>query len=133
MKHERPQDSGRMLAQGGEVGSPTESESHAVSRKTYVADSALPGLAPPALADVQIGAATGCEVTRALIAQNRVVTNPSHHHPGPMGRGVRAAIHPFAEDDLEPFYMAVPGELLFTTQDRSPVAPLTGHRNDNAR
>ena len=44
---------------------------HAVSRKTYVADSALVRLVPPSLAALQIGAVTEREVTRALIALNR--------------------------------------------------------------
>ena len=44
---------------------------HAVSRKTYVADSALLRLTPPALAALQIGAVTDREVIRALIALNR--------------------------------------------------------------
>ncbi len=44
---------------------------HAVSRKTFVSDSALPRLMPPALSALQIGAVTDREVTRALIALNK--------------------------------------------------------------
>jgi hypothetical protein len=43
---------------------------HAVSRKTYVADRALPRLTLKALAALQISAVTEREVTRALIALN---------------------------------------------------------------
>lgn len=44
---------------------------HAVSRKTFVSDSALPRLMPPALAALQIGVVTDREVTRALITLNK--------------------------------------------------------------
>ena len=44
---------------------------HAVTRKTFIADSALPRLTPPALAALQIGAVTDREITRALIALNQ--------------------------------------------------------------
>ncbi len=111
----------------------TERE-HAVSRKTYVADRALPRLTPPALAALQIGAVTEREVTRALLALNRsglaessvkrfraslsaffawavrerlVATNPVTGTRVPVGRRVRTAIRPFAEDELEAFYLAV--------------------------
>ncbi len=44
---------------------------HSVSRKTYISDSAVPRLTPPALATLQIGAVTDREVTRALVVLNR--------------------------------------------------------------
>ena len=107
---------------------------HSVSRKTYTADSALPRLAPPALTALRIGAVTDREVTRALIALNRsrlaessvkrfraslsaffawavrerlIASNPVTGTRVPKGRGVRAEIRPFGEDELESFYMAV--------------------------
>ena len=107
---------------------------HAVSRKTFVADSALPRLMPPALAALQIAAVTDREVMRALIALNRsglaessvkrfraslsaffawavrerlIAANPATGTRVPKGRGVRTEIRPFAEDELESFYMAV--------------------------
>jgi integrase len=107
---------------------------HAVSRKTYVADRALPRLTPPALAALQIGAVTEREVTRALIALNRsglaessvkrfraslsaffawavrerlIARNPVTTTRVPKGRGVGAVIRPFGEDELESFYLAV--------------------------
>jgi integrase len=107
---------------------------HAVSRKTYVADAALPRLVPPALAALQIGAVTDREVTRALIALNQsglaessvrrfraslsaffawavrerlIVSNPVTTTRVPKGRGLRTVIRPFAEDELESFYLAV--------------------------
>jgi integrase len=106
---------------------------HAVSRKTFVSDSALLRLTPPALAALQIGAVTGREVTRALIALNRtglaessvkrfraslsaffawavrerlIASNPVTGTRVPKGRGVRAEIRPFAEDELESFHLA---------------------------
>jgi integrase len=106
---------------------------HALSRKTYVADSALERLTPPALAALQIGAVTDREVTGALIALNRsglaessvrrfraslsaffgwavrerlIAANPVIGTRVPKGRGVRTEIRPFAEDELEWFYMA---------------------------
>jgi len=90
---------------------------HAVSRKTYVSDSSLPRLTPPAPAALQIGAVTDREVTRALIALNRsglaessvnrfraplsaffawairerlIASNPVTTTRVPTGRGVRA-------------------------------------------
>ncbi|MBA2560585.1 MAG: tyrosine-type recombinase/integrase [Propionibacteriales bacterium] len=105
-----------------------------MSRKTYVSDCALPRLMPPALAALQIGAVTSREVTRALIALNRsrlaessvkrfrsslsaffawavrerlIVTNPVTGTRVSKGGGVRAVIRPFAEDELESFYLAV--------------------------
>ena len=107
---------------------------HAVSRKTFVADSALRRLTPPALAALQIGAVTDREVYRALIALNQsglaessvrrfraslsaffawavrerlILTNPVTSTRVPKGRGVRAQIRPFAEDELESFHLAV--------------------------
>ncbi len=106
---------------------------HVVSRKTYVADSALLRLTPPALAALQIGAVTDREVTRAMIALNRsglaessvrrfraslsaffawavrerlIVTNPVTTTRVPKGRGVRTELRPFAEDELESFHLA---------------------------
>jgi integrase len=88
---------------------------------------------PPALSALQIGAVTDREVTRALIALNKsgqaessvkrfraslsaffawavrerlIVANPVTGTRVPKGRGVRAEIRPFAEDELESFYMA---------------------------
>ena len=107
---------------------------HAVSRKTYVADAALPRLVPTALAALQIGAVTDREVTRALIALNQsglaeasvrrfraslsaffawavrerlIGSNPVTTTRVPKGLGVRTEIRPFAEDELESFYLAV--------------------------
>jgi integrase len=107
---------------------------NAVSRKTYVSDSSLSRLMPPALAALQIGAVTDREITRALIAVNRsglaessvkrfraslsaffawavrerlIAVNPVIGTRMPKGRGVRTVIRPFAEDELESFYMAV--------------------------
>ena len=107
---------------------------HAVSRKTYVSDSSLVRLTPPALAALRVGAVTDREVTRALIALNRsglaessvkrfraslsaffawavrerlIASNPVTGTRVPKGRGVRAVIRPFAEDELESFHMAV--------------------------
>jgi integrase len=106
---------------------------HAVSRKTFVSDSALPRLMPPALAALQIGVVTDREVTRALITLNKsglaessvkrfraslsaffawavrerlIATNPVTGTRVPKGRGVRTEIRPFAEDELESFHMA---------------------------
>lgn len=107
---------------------------HAVSRKTYVSDAALVRLTPPALAALQVRAVTDREVTRALIALNRtgladssvkryraslsaffawavrerlIASNPVTGTRVPKGRGVRAEIRPFAEDELESFHAAV--------------------------
>ena len=44
---------------------------HAVTRKTFIADSALRRSTPPALAALQIGAVTDREIARALIALNQ--------------------------------------------------------------
>jgi len=105
-----------------------------VSRKTYVADAALPRLVPTALAALHIGAVTDREVTRALIALNQsglaessvrrfraslsaffawavrerlIGSNPVTTTRVPKGRGLRTVIRPFAEDELESFYLAV--------------------------
>jgi integrase len=107
---------------------------HSVSRKTYVSDSSLRRLVPPALAALHIGVVTDREVTRALIALNRsglaessvrrfraslsaffvwavrerlVASNPVTGTRVPKGRGVRAVIRPFSEDELESFHLAV--------------------------
>lgn len=107
---------------------------HAVSRKTYVSDAALVRLTPPALAALQVRAVTDREVTRALVALNRsglaessvkryraslsaffawavrerlIASNPVTGTRVPKGRGVRAEIRPFAEDELESFHAAV--------------------------
>ncbi len=106
---------------------------HAVTRKTFIADSALRRLTPPALAALQIGAVTDREIARALIALNQsglaessvkrfrdslsaffawavrerlIAANPVTGTRVPKGRGVRAVMRPFAEDELESFYMA---------------------------
>ncbi|TXL62147.1 tyrosine-type recombinase/integrase [Aeromicrobium terrae] len=111
-----------------------EERQHAVSRKTFVSDSSLPRLVPPALAALQIGVVTDREVTRALIALNQsglaessvrrfraslssffawavrermIASNPVMTTRVPKGRGTRTEIRPFAEDELESFYMAV--------------------------
>ena len=109
-----------------------EEREHAVSRKTYVADAALPRLMPPALAALQIGAVTDREVTRALVALNRVGPGrvvgaavprlavvvlrlggagaddrgqPGDAAPGSRRvAGARTEMRPFAEDELESFY-----------------------------
>lgn len=105
---------------------------HSVSRKTYVADTSLTRLIPPALAALQIGAVTDREVTRALVALNQsglaessvrrfraslsaffawavrerlIASNPVATTKVPKGRGVRTEIRPFAEDELESFWM----------------------------
>jgi hypothetical protein len=44
---------------------------HAVSRKTFVSDAALPRLMPPALAALQIGVVTAPEISRGLITLDR--------------------------------------------------------------
>ena len=107
---------------------------HSVSRKTYVSDASLARLTPPALAALQIGAVTDREVTRTLIALSRsglaessvkrfraslssffawavrerlIASNPVTTTRVPKGRAVRTEIRPFAEDELESFYMAV--------------------------
>ncbi|HEX5534455.1 MAG TPA: hypothetical protein VFX33_12005 [Actinomycetales bacterium] len=107
---------------------------HAVSRKTYVADRALPRLRPPALVACRSAPSAEREVTRALLALNRtglaessvkrfraslssffawavrerlIATNPVTDTRVPVGRGVRTAIRPFAEDELEAFHLAV--------------------------
>jgi integrase len=99
--------------------------------------SASTDLAPEtgsSLAALQIGAVTEREITRALIALNRtglaessvkrfraslssffawavrerlIAANPVTGTRVPVGRGARAAIRPFAEDELESFYLAV--------------------------
>jgi len=106
---------------------------HAVSRKTFVSDSALVRLTPPALAALQIRAVTDREVTRALLSLIRsglaessvkryraslsaffawavrerlIPSNPVTGTRVPKGRGVRAEVRPFAEDELEAFYAA---------------------------
>ena len=106
---------------------------HCVSRKTYITDTSLLRLVPPALAGLQIGAVTDREVTRALVALNSsglaessvkrfrsslsaffawavrerlIVANPVTATRVPKGRGVRTEIRPFAEDELESFYAA---------------------------
>jgi hypothetical protein len=70
---------------------------HAVSRTTLVSDSAPPR-PTPALAALRRGAVTGAEGA------------PHRLQPGDRtcgkGRGVRAEISPFAEDELESFYLA---------------------------
>lgn len=110
-----------------------EEREHAVSRKTFVSDSSLPRLMPPALAALQVGAVTDREVSRALIALTRsglaessvkrfraslssffawavrerlITANPVTGTRVPRGRSVRAEIRPFAEDELESFHMA---------------------------
>jgi integrase len=107
---------------------------HSVSRKTYIADAALPRLIPTALAALQIGAVTDREVTRALVALNQsglaessvrrfraslssffawavrerlIAVNPVTRTRVPKGHGVRTEIRPFAEDELESFHMTV--------------------------
>ena len=106
---------------------------HVVSHKTYVTDSAMVRLIPPALGALQIGVVTDREVTRALIALNRsgfaessvrrfraslssffawavrerlIASNPVVTTRVPKGAGVRTEIRPFAEDELESFHMA---------------------------
>ena len=107
---------------------------HAVTRKTFIAHSSLKSLVPPALAALQIGAVTDREIVRAMIALNQsglaessvkrfraslsaffawavrerlIVSNPVTGTRVPKGRGVRTEIRPFAEDELESFYLAV--------------------------
>ncbi len=107
---------------------------HSVSRKTYISDSSLRRLTPPALAALHIGVVTDREVTHALIALNKsglaessvrrfraslsaffgwavrerlIVSNPVTGTRVPKGRGVRAVIRPFTEDELELFHAAV--------------------------
>jgi integrase len=104
---------------------------HSVSRKTYISDSSLLRLTPPALAALQIGAVTDREVARALVALNGsglaessvrrfraslsaffawavrerlITTNPVIRTRVPKGRTLRTEIRPFAEDELESFY-----------------------------
>jgi len=106
---------------------------HSVSRKTYIADAALPRLMPPALAALQLGVVTDREVTRALVALNQsglaessvrrfraslssffawvvrerlIAANPVTNTRVPKGRTLRTEIRPFAEDELESFYAA---------------------------
>ncbi len=106
---------------------------HVVSRKTYVTDSSMVRLVPPALAALQIGVVTDREVTRALITLNRsgfaessvrrfraslssffawavrerlIAYNPVITTRVPKGLGVRTEIRPFGEDELESFHMA---------------------------
>ena len=75
----------------------------AVSRKTFVADSALPRLIPPALAALQIGAVTDREVTRCLIGLNPLRTGRVLRTPVPsLTLGVLRLGGPRAADPRQP-------------------------------
>lgn len=126
-----------------------------VSKKTYVADAALPRLTPTSLAALQINAVTDREVTRALIQLTRsglaeasvkrfraslsaffawavrerlILLNPVTGARVPKGkRAVATQMRPYLGDELEEFY-ARPAEHDERLADLLLVAAWTGLR-----
>lgn len=111
-----------------------EVREHAVARKTFIADSALPRLTPKSLSALQVNKVTDREVSRVLIALTRanlaessvsryrqslsaffawavkermILTNPVTGTKVPKSKQVRAEMRPFTETELEEFVAAV--------------------------